>query len=606
MSKFKYTLPSGAKFVVDGPASATQDQSDRVFYEQVASGSLIGYTAGQILTSLATRLTTFELSRLERGTAGVDTVIAYAVNISQPPGSTQSVTTTQLTDNATTQTLLAAVQNLPVPASMPPLSDVQLIDAVDQANVALIQGDDLEPRTVGPLNPFQIKKLLAQIAKLVNQEFDQISLEKGIGRYGFTAYSLEQTGYVKPGTSGRYFSTSTANFVVVMSSPSVWTGRDGIRSLDDLLASPETQNKIQVEIMQQSYQQLTALGAIVEPPKPAVAVSTGQVYTNAGLISVGTLTGTNARNSEDIVAGFTALNLSTIGSGAVNQLAPVAGDLPKLQLDGVIQGVTSRLNGDIGSLVLNASKFGSQATALWAKAGGLSLDNIGSLTTGGLSKLGNLTGQGLNTITGSLSSGFNNISTNLTNLVPPNLNNLTGSLNVFGKAGGFATNFANPLTSLNNIGSTLQGQATAALGNLQGQATAALGNLQGQATAALANAQALAGNLANLKLPTNLFGGGGDLVSGTQIAAGFNNTVNRKTVDAAFSRILGSSKIPTPVYEYPSLPNIAERSDIIQAQNFLKNIQGQGQALLGQGQALLGQGQAIANQAQALGGRFLG
>jgi hypothetical protein len=595
MSKFEYTLPSGAKFMVDGPASATQDQADRVFYEQVASGSLIGYTPGQTLTSLATRLTKFELSRLERGTAGVDTVIVYAIS----PESPQGVTTIQLTSDTTTQTLLSAVQNLPVPASMPSLSNVPLTDAIDVADIALIQGDDLEPRTVGPLNPFQVKKLLAQISSIVNQESDQLSLDKGIGRFGFTAYSLEQTGYVKPGTSIKYFSTSTENFVAVMSSPSVWTGRDGIRSLDDLLASPETQNKIQVEIMQQSYQQLTALGAIVEPPKPAVSLSTGQVYTNAGLVSVGSLTGTNVRNSENIVAGFTALNLSTIGSGTVNRLSPVVGDLSKLQLDGVIQGVTGRLNGDIGSLVANASKFGSQATALWAKSGNLSLNSLGSLTTGGLNTLGNLTGQGVNAITGSLSGGFNNISTSLTNLVPPNLSNLTGSLNVLGKAGSFATNFANPLSSLNNIGGALQGQLTGALGNLQGQATAALGNLQGQATAALGQAQALAGNLANLSLPANLFGGAGDLVSGTQIVAGFNNTVNRKTLDAAFNRILGSTKIPVPVYEYPSLPSVSARLDIAQAQNFLKNIQGQGQALLGQGQA-------IASQAQALGGRFLG
>lgn len=576
MSKFEYTLPSGAKFVVDAPPSATQAQADRVFYEQVASGSLIGYTPGQTLSSLGTRLTKFELSRLERGTAGVDTVIVYAISPEFPQG-----VTSQLTSDTTTQTLLSAVQNIPVPASMPALGTVPLTNAVDLADVALIQGDDLEPSAVGPLDSFQVKKILAQISKLVNQESDQISLDKGIGRFGFTAYSLEQTGYVKPGTSIKYFSTSTENFVAVMSSPSVWTGKDGIRSLDDLLASPETQNKIQAQIMQQSYEQLTALGAIVEPPKPSVSLATGQVYTNAGLTSVGSLTGTNKLNISAGISSLTALNLSTIGSGAVNRLAPAVGDLSRLRLDGVIQGVTNKITGDIGSLVMNASKFGSQATALWAKSGNLNLSSLGSLTTSGLSNLGNLAGKGLNTITGSLSGGFNNLATGLTNLVPPNLDKLTGSLNVFGKAGSFATNFANPLASLNNLG-----------GALQGQATAALGNLQGQAAAALANAQALAGNLANLSLPANLFGGAGDLVSGTQIVAGFNNTVNRKTLDAAFSRILGSTKIPIPVYEYPSLPSVSARLDIAQAQNILKDLQKSASGAVG--------------QATSAAGRFLG
>ena len=55
MSQFEYTLPSGSQFKVVGPAGATQTQADRVFYEQVAAGSLVGYTAGQTLTSLASR-----------------------------------------------------------------------------------------------------------------------------------------------------------------------------------------------------------------------------------------------------------------------------------------------------------------------------------------------------------------------------------------------------------------------------------------------------------------------------------------------------------------------------------------------------------------------
>jgi hypothetical protein len=69
----------------------------------------------------------------------------------------------------------------------------------------------------------------------------------------------------------------------------------------------------------------------------------------------------------------------------------------------------------------------------------------------------------------------------------------------------------------------------------------------------------------------DLFGGGGDLVSGTKVAAGFSNTVNRATVDAAWVRTAGSSKIPVPVFQYPSLASLAPRLDIQQAQNFLRS-----------------------------------
>jgi hypothetical protein len=77
-------------------------------------------------------------------------------------------------------------------------------------------------------------------------------------------------------------------------------------------------------------------------------------------------------------------------------------------------------------------------------------------------------------------------------------------------------------------------------------------------------------------------GGGGDLVSGTQVAAGFNNTVNRATVDAAFARIVGNDKVPLPTYQYPSLASLAPRLDIQLAQNFLKNSQSSGGTTFGQ------------------------
>ncbi len=574
MSKFNYTLPSGAKFVVNGPPGATKDQVDQIFYKQVAAGSLVGYTPGQTLTSAATRLTTFELSRLERGTAGIDSVIVYAVSPND-----QSISTTQLADDTTTQTLLSAIENRPVPVSMPSLNAIPLTSPVDQADIINIRGNDLDPESVGPLNAFQIQKLLAQTAKLVDQEFDQITLDKGIGRYGFTAYALEQAGYVKPGTTAKYFTNGAENFVAVMSSPSVWTGKGGVYSLNDLLISPETQNKIQVQIMQQGYRQLVTSGVILETPKPSVSVSAGQVYTDVGLTSIGALTnaslfgGLNRLSSALLTSNSRELTLSTIGSGATNSLSQLLNP-SKINLNSVTQGIINKLNGDIGALIVNASKFGSQATALWAKTGTVSLSGIASgisgLTTGGLSKLGSFAGQGLTNIGGTLTTSFGNISKNLTNLVPPDVSALTSSLNVFGKAGSFATNFSNPLSSLNNIGGALQGQLTGALTNLQGQATAALGQ-----------AQALAGNLSNLSLPPNLFVSTGDLASGAQVAAGFNNTINRKTVDAAFTRILGSSKIPAPNYEYPSTASVGDRLDISQAQNFLASLQGQGQALAG-------------------------
>lgn len=576
MSIFNYTLPSGAEFVVRGPAEATRAQADKIFYEQVAAGSLVGYESGQTLTKPAEEITKFELSRLDRGTAGVD--------------------------NAP---VLAIVQGLPVITGIPNLSNVPLTDPIDESDIVLIKGDDLGPNAVGPLTAYQVQKLLAQIANLVNQESDQISLNKGIGRYGFTAYALEQAGYVKPGTSLRFFAVNSEDFVAVMSSPSVWTGRRGIYSLADLLSDPVAQTQIQIEIMQLSYNQLLANGTITKPAGSSVKLSSGQVFVNSDFQSVSTLTalsllGVNlgslsgvARNS---VTSSTALNrllatgnvnLSTIGNGAINSLNTNLGDLSRLNAAGIAQGLTNQITGSLGALVVNASKFGSQATALWAKSGGLNFNNISNLSGSALSNLATGLGGNLNNITGQFSNlaggltgSLNGITSNLTNLIPGSLSNLTSNLDVFGKAGSFATNFANPLNSLTSLGSigNLNGLLTGG-GGIGGALTGQLGSLQGALSSQLGSLTGTLGslgNFANVGAVGDLFGGGGDLVSGTTVAAGFNNTVNRATVDAAFARIVGSNKVPLPVFQYPSASSLAPRLDIQLAQNFLKNLSGAG------------------------------
>lgn len=602
MSIFNYTLPSGAEFVVRGPADATRTQADRIFYEQVAAGTFVGYESGQTLTRATVEITKFELSRLDRGTAGVDTA-----------------------------PILSIIQGLPVITGIPNLSNVPLTNPIDESDVVLIKGDDFGPGTVGPLTSYQVQKLLAQIANLVDQESDQISRSKGIGRYGFTAYALEQAGYVKPGTSLRFFAVDPEDFVAVMSSPSVWTGRRGIYSLADLLSDPIAQTQIQTEIMQQSYDQLLANGTITEPPRPGIKLSTGQVFVNSGFQSVSTLTalsllGVNlgslngvARNA---VTSSTALNrllstadinLSTIGNGAINGLF---GGLSRLNAAGLAQGLTNQITGNVGALVANASKFGADATALWAKAGGLDFNNIGgslsNLAGSGLNNLAAGLGGSFSNITGqfsSLAGGLNGITSNLTNLIPGSLSNLTSSLDVFGKAGSFATNFANPLSSLTNLGGvgnlsglltsgggiggaltgqlgSLQGALTGQLGSLSGALSGQLGSLSGalsgQLGGALSGALGNLGSFANIGAVGDLFGGGGDLVSGTTVAAGFNNTVNRATVDAAFARIVGSNKVPLPAFQYPSPLSLAPRLDIQLAQNFLKNLSGSNGTTFGQ------------------------
>jgi hypothetical protein len=561
MSLFNYTLPSGAEFTVRGPVGATQAEADRIFYEQVAAGALVGYEAGQTLTSIATQITKFELSRLDRGTAGVDT-----------------------------PTVLAIVQGLPVVAGIPNLSNVPLTSPISDADIVNIKGDDFAPDAIGAngvtaLTEYQTQKILAQIANLVDQNTNQITQDKGIGKYGFTAYALEQAGLVKPGTSLRFFSVESDDFVSVMSSPSVWTGKDGVYSLDDLLSNLEVQNRVQTSLMQQGYDNLLTNGTITTPPQNGKQLSTGQVFTNLGLqpalaLTLNTGLASLSNTTREALSSSirldelfratsaTSVNLNTIGSGAVNSLVAGLGNQANLNIAGIGAGITNQITGEVGALVANASKFGSQATTLWAKAGGLGINSDVGSAFGGLNRLNNAL------LTKGAIPNINSITGQLTNLIPGSLTNLTSNLNVFGKASTFATNFANPAGALNSLPGVgtltagITGQIGTLTAGLPGQLTGALTGLTGQLTGALT------GVLGNFSAVAGLFGGGGDLVSGTQVAGGFNNTVNRATVDAAFARIVGSSKVPLPVFQYPSLASLAPRLDIQQAQNFLRNLSG--------------------------------
>jgi hypothetical protein len=74
------------------------------------------------------------------------------------------------------------------------------------------------------------------------------------------------------------------------------------------------------------------------------------------------------------------------------------------------------------------------------------------------------------------------------------------------------------------------------------------------------------------------------------------------------TKIFGSSKIPVPSLG-PNLPDSASLKaalDIGKAETVLKDLQGQGTALLNQAQGLAGQAQGLANQAQGLANQAQG
>lgn len=577
MSVFNYTLPSGSTFRLSAPAGTTQLQADLIFYGQVAAGALVGYSPGQTLTSSATSITKFALSRQDRGTAGVDTQAILALigsglsTLTLTNNGLGSLTNTGLgaltngalgantglgsllngelnsllnggpgilTNNVLNTILI--LNNLPTIAGIPPLVNTPLTNPIDQANLVNIN-TGLPVAAIGPLSSIQVQGILAQIANLVGQPADTMSDDKGVGQYGLSCVQLEQAGYVKPNTWKRFI-FDPAPLTSVLNAPGVWTGQGGITAAAQFLANPGTQTRAMTSLLQDGYTGLVSNGIITPSTTQAVTASVGQVFT--------------ATNS-------------------------------------VVSSLTNTAVGDVGALVANAGRFGSAATAAWSQA-----SNLPGILNGQIPNPASV----LSGLTGSLSTSVGNIG--------QSISSLTSNLDITGKAAQFATAFSNPTSALANLANTDVGAlATGALGSATAAATGAITNATAAVSGAIDNATAAAtgavnnaidsvngqisnvtdklNNLSNLSLDSlsNIFGGGaGDLVAKVQTAAGFTNTVNRGTLDVAFSKILGSSKIPLPSFEAPSLNSLSLSSiaDVSAAANILQNLKSQGGALLSQ------------------------
>ena len=596
MAQFKYTLPSGAEFIMNAPDGTTQFDADLTFYKQVAAGTFVGYEPGDSLTTPESAFTNFGLSRLQRGTAGVDE-----------------------------QAILSIIDTLPIVSDLPnltavqvlnPISDINFIQVNSNATDGIISLGQTAIGDSGELTPTQVQALMAQMAAYIVQQYNVMTQALGVGKYGFNALQLERAGYIKPGFSDRYCrmnASTQANppqFVSFMNSPSPWTGKDGVTSVNDILGSEALQNRIQGNLMKDSYETMVAIGTIV-PPTPKISVpsiSTGLVYDADGaLVSTSVLTllttasGANPYSSSSLFGkAATALSTNTAISGLA---APIqVGTIPRGILDlgtdavasykaglgslstgamvlnstsavnisaplsqvtglagstaGTAATIANNVTGDIGALVTNASKYGTKVTEAWAQ-GTQAVTNVKNIAQGAV-----------DTVNGALQTGAATV------------NNAIGQANALkGQA----------LAAVDGLKSTL-GNATDQVKQLGTQLSSSLDQL--------GKASKFSIDFSNFKLSS--------LVSRVEPAAGFTGTVNRGSLDAAVDRIIGSGKIQAPVFELPTLASLGVKVDISQAQAIVAQVQTAGQNIATVAQNVNNTARGIAGTVQGIQGQVNG
>ena len=113
---------------------------------------------------------------------------------------------------------------------------------------------------LGSMSLPDVTGALAQASKLVGQSAGTISNSLGAGKFGFDASQLERAGMIKPGTAAAFLAAGENDLTSVLKSPTVWTGKDGVKSLSGLLGNTGLQDKLQQGLMKSGINDLKSVG----------------------------------------------------------------------------------------------------------------------------------------------------------------------------------------------------------------------------------------------------------------------------------------------------------------------------------------------------------
>ena len=315
----------------------------------------------------------------------------------------------------------------------------------------------------------------------------------------------------------------------VLKSPSVWTGKDGVKGVTDILKNSGLQDKIQFGSMKSSFDTLVKTGQIVTPGTDLKA-PTGLLYNAAANAGKSLISPT---------AGLVELpkELSSLASGSLSDLTSgLPGALGSLTKGlGGLPGALGSLTKGIGGLTGGGGLGGLTGGALGSLTGGGGLPSVSSLANKGTAQLGGLLANASKFGVGT-AVDWAKTTSGATGAIA----GITGSLT------GGASGVANVLSG--GIGGALGGATGALSGALGGAASKLTSGLKTKMNS-LAKQGEFAVNFSDTKLPA--------AVAGIVPAAGFKGTIDRSTLNAATAKLIGSDKIGLPEFSPQSLDTSA-------------------------------------------------
>lgn len=354
MSKFSFDF-NGKTFEINGPTGLTKEQAADIFNQQSDAGSLLGLKPGDALDAAKQAAAGLPgaLSQVGQKLSGITGALGAGI-----PGSAGAIGS--LTQAAGAAGGIAAGALATVNKAVGSLTSTNAIGLADFAKQA--------PALTGisSMSLPDVTSVLAQAKKTVGQASTAISNSSGAGEFGLNVSQLESAGIVKPGTNGLI--TAGSSLTDVLKSPAVFTGKDGINSLDNFLSSSPAQSKTMQNLMSSGLNNLSAAGI---PTDKLSAQVTGGLALGATAVAgnLGALTNAlkGAPTPADIKAkldqGFADAS-AAINLGLSKVPAEFKAEIvPEISADTVnrdtVTGAMSRILGDAKIPVPNFSSLDS-------------------------------------------------------------------------------------------------------------------------------------------------------------------------------------------------------------------------------------------------------
>lgn len=224
---------------------------------------------------------------------------------------------------------------------------------------------------IGSISADEFGALLAQksrtvAAKAGNVDYSamlsQVSDQTGVGKYGISADTLERTGFLKAGTTDRFLKSGTNSLNTVLNNPGVWSGKDGINSIDNVLGNETVQTDIATAAFKTSLKDLQDLNILSGAENSSTVAALTNVTTEFGV--------DNAAKwlNNDIADAAMGLNMDQLARSGIMSADFVASKAASLSNLGSIQDLTKNLPG-LGTASNQFSKLAGSIGGISAVAG---------------------------------------------------------------------------------------------------------------------------------------------------------------------------------------------------------------------------------------------